>query len=139
MNLLKAITTVGGFTLLSRIFGFIRDILIANFLGAGAAADAFFVAFRFPNLFRRLFAEGAFAAAFVPIFSGQLENESREQAFAIAAEVRKYGALLFRGGAFKPRSSPYSFQGLGEAGLKILAEVREEFGSASSAPQSMEA
>ena len=72
MNLLKAITTVGGFTLLSRVFGFIRDILIANFLGAGAVADAFFVAFRFPNLFRRLFAEGAFSAAFVPIFSRAL-------------------------------------------------------------------
>ncbi len=76
MNLLKAITTVGGYTLLSRVFGFTRDILIANFLGAGAVADAFFVAFRFPNLFRRLFAEGAFAAAFVPIFSRSLEKRN---------------------------------------------------------------
>ncbi|MEK9672039.1 MAG: murein biosynthesis integral membrane protein MurJ [Rhodospirillaceae bacterium] len=73
MNLLKAITTVGGYTLLSRVFGFVRDILIANFLGAGMVADAFVVAFRLPNLFRRLFAEGAFAAAFVPLFSRELE------------------------------------------------------------------
>ncbi len=64
----------------------------------------------------------------ITIIAGPCAVESREQAFAIAAEVKKYGALLFRGGAFKPRSSPYSFQGLGEAGLKILAEVREEFG-----------
>jgi len=87
MNLLKAITTVGGYTLLSRVFGFIRDILIANFLGAGAVADAFFVAFRFPNLFRRLFAEGAFAAAFVPIFSSSLENEPRDQSLLFANQA----------------------------------------------------
>ena len=73
MNLLKAITTVGGFMLLSRVFGFVRDMLIANFLGAGMVADAFVVAFRLPNLFRRLFAEGAFAAAFVPLFARELE------------------------------------------------------------------
>ncbi|PIW26449.1 MAG: murein biosynthesis integral membrane protein MurJ [Rhodospirillales bacterium CG15_BIG_FIL_POST_REV_8_21_14_020_66_15] len=75
MNLLKAIATVGGFTLLSRVFGFVRDMLIANFLGAGMVADAFVVAFRFPNLFRRLFAEGAFAAAFVPLFARELEGD----------------------------------------------------------------
>ena len=80
MNLLRAITTVGGYTMLSRVFGFVRDILIAAVLGAGSVADAFFVAFRFPNLFRRLFAEGAFAAAFVPIFSSSLEQEGREKA-----------------------------------------------------------
>ena len=62
------------------------------------------------------------------VIAGPCAVESREQAFAIAGEVRRYGATLFRGGAFKPRSSPYSFQGLGEEGLKILAEVREETG-----------
>jgi len=87
MNLLKAITTVGGYTMLSRVFGFIRDILIASVLGAGTVADAFFVAFRFPNLFRRLFAEGAFAAAFVPIFSGALETEGREKAKQFADQA----------------------------------------------------
>ena len=84
MNLMKAITTVGGYTMLSRVFGFVRDIMIAAVLGAGSVADAFFVAFRFPNLFRRLFAEGAFAAAFVPIFSSILEQEGRERAKELA-------------------------------------------------------
>lgn len=86
MNLLKAITTVGGFTLLSRVFGFLRDILIANVLGAGMVADAFVVAFRLPNLFRRLFAEGAFAAAFVPLFSRELEGPDALEARARARE-----------------------------------------------------
>jgi 3-deoxy-7-phosphoheptulonate synthase len=62
------------------------------------------------------------------IIAGPCAIESREQAFAAAARVRRAGARLFRGGAFKPRTSPYSFQGLGEEGLKILAEVRQEFG-----------
>ena len=87
MNLLKAITTVGGYTMLSRVLGFVRDILIASILGAGTVADCFFVAFRFPNLFRRLFAEGAFAAAFVPIFSNLLEAEGRDKAKAFADQA----------------------------------------------------
>jgi len=66
MVLLRSIATVGGLTLISRIFGFIRDILIAAILGASLLADAFFIAFKLPNLFRRLFAEGAFAAAAQP-------------------------------------------------------------------------
>ncbi len=73
--------------MLSRIFGFARDILIANFLGAGAVADAFVVAFRFPNLFRRLFAEGAFAAAFVPMFSRSIEGEGEIPAKRFAEEA----------------------------------------------------
>lgn len=62
------------------------------------------------------------------IIAGPCAVESREQALAIAREVKKYGAVMMRGGAFKPRTSPYSFQGLGEEGLKILAEVRETTG-----------
>lgn len=69
MNLLKALATVSGMTLLSRILGFIRDFVIARTFGAGMATDAFFVAFRLPNLLRRLFAEGAFSQAFVPILA----------------------------------------------------------------------
>ncbi len=87
MKFLKAVTTVGFFTLLSRVFGFIRDILIASVLGAGGVADAFFLALRLPNLFRRLFAEGALAAAFVPIFSNILEQNGRDQARAFAEQV----------------------------------------------------
>ncbi|MFO7752961.1 MAG: 3-deoxy-7-phosphoheptulonate synthase [Desulfobacteraceae bacterium] len=66
----------------------------------------------------------------IVVVAGPCAVESREQALAVAKEVRKYGAVLFRGGAFKPRSSPYSFQGLEEEGLKILAEVREKTGLA---------
>lgn len=87
MNLFRAITTVGGFTMPSRIFGFIRDMMIASFLGAGLIADAFFVAFKLPNLFRKLFAEGAFAAAFVPIFAGRLEGDGPEPAKRFAEEA----------------------------------------------------
>ncbi len=97
MNLMRAITTVGGFTMLSRVFGFIRDIMIANFLGAGMVADAFFVAFRFPNLFRRLFAEGAFSAAFVPIFSGVLENEGDQKARLFANQAFSVLAIILAG------------------------------------------
>jgi putative peptidoglycan lipid II flippase len=69
MNLLKALATVSSMTLLSRILGFVRDLVIARVFGAGLATDAFFVAFKLPNLLRRLFAEGAFSQAFVPILS----------------------------------------------------------------------
>src|SRR5881227_2162536 len=67
--MLGRIFTVGGYTLLSRLTGFARDIMLAAFLGAGPVADAFFVAFRLPNHFRAIFAEGAFNAAFVPAYA----------------------------------------------------------------------
>lgn len=73
MNLLKALATISSLTLVSRILAFVRDILIARIFGAGMATDAFFVAFKLPNLLRRLFAEGAFSQAFVPIF-GEYKN-----------------------------------------------------------------
>ena len=69
MNLLRALATVSGMTTLSRVLGYVRDFLIARAFGAGLATDAFFVAFKIPNLLRRLFAEGAFSQAFVPILS----------------------------------------------------------------------
>lgn len=87
MTLSRAIAVVGGYTMLSRVTGLVRDILIARFLGAGMIADAFFVAFKLPNFFRRLFAEGAFNAAFVPMFSRLLEKEGREAARDFAAEI----------------------------------------------------
>ncbi len=87
MNLLRGFATVGGYTAASRVLGFVRDILIAQALGSGPIADAFFVAFRFPNLFRRLFGEGAFNAAFVPLFAGRLEREGREAARAFAEQA----------------------------------------------------
>ncbi|MDR1889499.1 MAG: murein biosynthesis integral membrane protein MurJ [Zoogloeaceae bacterium] len=78
MNLLRALVTVSGMTLLSRILGFVRDFVIARSFGAGALTDAFFVAFKLPNLLRRLFAEGAFSQAFVPIL-GEYKNQQGEE------------------------------------------------------------
>ncbi|MDG2319838.1 MAG: murein biosynthesis integral membrane protein MurJ [Rhodospirillaceae bacterium] len=86
-SLLRNFATVGGMTLISRVTGFVRDIFIAGVLGAGLAADAFLIAFQFPNLFRRLFAEGAFSAGFVPIFSEILEKEGRDKARRFAEEA----------------------------------------------------
>ena len=77
MNLLRALATVSGMTLLSRILGFVRDFVIARAFGAGLATDAFFVAFKLPNLLRRMFAEGAFSQAFVPIL-GEYKNSRSE-------------------------------------------------------------
>ena len=72
MNLIKSTSTFSFFTFISRILGYLRDVLIAIYLGSGPVADAFFVAFRIPNTFRRLFSEGTFNAAFVPSYSSQL-------------------------------------------------------------------
>lgn len=73
--------------MLSRVFGFIRDMMVAAFLGTGPVADAFFAAFRFPNLFRRLFAEGAFGSAFVPLFVKKLENDGFVAARVFAGDA----------------------------------------------------
>ncbi|MEM9049494.1 MAG: murein biosynthesis integral membrane protein MurJ [Pseudomonadota bacterium] len=82
IRLIAGFLTVGGWTMASRVLGFARDILIAAFLGAGPAAQAFVVAFTLPNLFRRFFAEGAFNTAFVPMFSHRLERGEDAQGFA---------------------------------------------------------
>ena len=86
MNLIKSTGTFSFFTLISRLTGYLRDILIAIFLGAGPIADAFFVAFRFPNTFRRLFSEGTFNAAFVPSYSSEL-NKSKKSAELFANSI----------------------------------------------------
>ncbi len=80
----RAIATVGGLTLLSRVAGFARDILNAALLGAGPVSDAFFVALKLPNLFRRLFGEGAFSVAFVPLFNAEMQANGRDAAHAFA-------------------------------------------------------
>ena len=98
MNLFKSIATFGGFTLLSRITGFFRDMILANFLGAGLVSDAFFVAFKLPNLFRSLFAEGAFTTAFVPMLSQKLVCEDKKQAVLFAAKA--ISVLAFFVGVF---------------------------------------
>ncbi|SHJ99728.1 putative peptidoglycan lipid II flippase [Roseomonas rosea] len=85
--MLKGILTVGGWTMASRVLGFLRDMLIAASLGAGPIADAFFIALKLPNLFRRLFGEGAFNAAFVPAFASTLTLDGRAQARALAERM----------------------------------------------------
>ncbi len=87
MALLRSIATVGGMTMVSRVLGFVRDILVAAVLGAGPVADAFFVAFKLPNLFRRLFAEGAFNLAFVPLYAGGLESDGQAEAKVFAEQA----------------------------------------------------
>ena len=83
MNLLSSTSVYSFFTLISRILGYLRDILIAIFLGASIFADAFFVAFRLPNTFRRLFAEGTFNAAFIPSYtSSKVESSKKGKKFA---------------------------------------------------------
>src|SRR5688572_24811825 len=85
MKLYRGFATVGAMTGFSRVLGFVRDVLIAATLGAGPVADAFFVAFRIPNLFRRIFAEGAFSAAFIPLFAKRFDDgggETEARAFA---------------------------------------------------------
>ncbi|MEM1313038.1 MAG: lipid II flippase MurJ, partial [Pseudomonadota bacterium] len=95
--MLRSFATVGGWTMASRVLGFVRDILIAAALGAGPAAQAFVTAFTLPNLFRRFFAEGAFNTAFVPMFSRRLEAEGREDARAFAEDALAALALFLLG------------------------------------------
>jgi putative peptidoglycan lipid II flippase len=87
MSLLKSMATVSGFTALSRVLGFIRDICMGFFLGSGHAADAFFAAFKFPNLFRRIFGEGAFNSAFVPLFGKELNEKGKKEAVQFASQT----------------------------------------------------
>src|SRR3954468_19752979 len=92
MNLLRALVTVSGFTLISRILGYARDFVIARAFGAGLFTDAFFVAFRIPNLLRRLFAEGAFSQAFVPVLAEHKNRTSPEETRVLIDGV---GTVLF--------------------------------------------
>ncbi len=87
MSFARSIATVSGFTVISRVGGFIRDQLTAIFLGAGTESDAFFVAQKLPNLFRSLFAEGAFTAAFVPLYAAERQKKGFERAQKFAAEA----------------------------------------------------
>mgnify|MGYP003110177416 CR=1 FL=1 len=87
MKLFRSAATIGGLTGISRILGLIRDMLMAAFLGAGPVADAFFVAFKLPNFFRRLFAEGAFNAAFIPYFSRLYSESGLRQAVRNAEQI----------------------------------------------------
>src|SRR6201986_972822 len=90
MSLLRNFLNVGAMTTGSRILGFVRDALVAAVLGTGPAADAYLAAFRFPNLFRRLFAEGAFNTAFIPLFAKHLEQDGMEPARLWAGRIMSW-------------------------------------------------
>jgi putative peptidoglycan lipid II flippase len=88
LSLLKNVGTIGGLTAVSRVFGFVRDVMLARVLGAGGVADAWQLAFQLPNIFRRLFAEGAFASAFVPLFNRHMsDGDDTRPAARFAGEV----------------------------------------------------
>lgn len=97
MNLLRALVTVSGMTLLSRILGFVRDFVIARTFGAGVATDAFFVAFRLPNLLRRMFAEGAFSQAFVPILAEYKNRQGPDEAHRLIDRAATLLGLVVTG------------------------------------------
>ena len=91
----RAAGTVGAATFLSRIFGYIRDMVLAAFFGAGPLTDAFIAAFRIPNLLRRLFGEGSLGISFIPVFSELLEKNGKQEAFRLAySAVRLLSVVL---------------------------------------------
>jgi putative peptidoglycan lipid II flippase len=90
MSLIRSTTTIGGYTLISRVLGFVRDVTIASGIGASYLSDAFFIAFKLPNFLRRLFAEGAFNSAFVPMFAGMLAVEGKDRARVFASEAMSF-------------------------------------------------
>ena len=89
-SLLRSTTLVSLMTFISRMVGFVRDMVLANFFGAQAGMDAFFVAFRIPNFMRRLFAEGAFAQAFVPVLAEYQKTRSPEDVRTFIARISGY-------------------------------------------------
>ena len=93
MNLFKTLASVGGMTTISRILGFVRDSIIARVFGVGIETDAFFVAFKIPNLLRRISAEGAFTQAFVPILS---EYKNRKSKIEVSYLINKVATLLIK-------------------------------------------
>src|SRR5436190_10280809 len=94
MNLLRALATVSSLTLVSRILGYLRDFIIARAFGASLATDAFFVAFRIPNLLRRLFAEGSFAQAFVPVLAEYKSKQGFEATRLLVDHVATLLAII---------------------------------------------
>src|ERR1044072_9949099 len=93
MNLVRSLGSVGGLTLVSRVLALVRDTLQASYVGAGFASDAFFVSFRLPNMFRALFAEGGFSAAFIPMFNKKVA-ESGELSASLNFAERTLAVLL---------------------------------------------
>jgi putative peptidoglycan lipid II flippase len=122
VNLIKATGTIGGLTLVSRVAGFAREMLMSRVMGASWQADAFFVAFRLPNTFRRLFGEGAFSAGFVPLYAQRLQGENGDtQAKVFAEEILAVfvPALVLFTFVFEIVMGPFVFLISGYAGEKL--------------------
>ncbi len=124
----RAAGVIGFYTLLSRILGLVRDMVLASLFGSGMAADAFFVAFRIPNLLRRLLAEGSLTISFIPVFTEYLETRTREQAFELARITLTLLALLLTavtlaGVIFSPWIVRIQAFGFGSAGDKYELTV----------------
>jgi putative peptidoglycan lipid II flippase len=94
MKLLNAMATIAGFTMLSRIAGMVRDMLTASYLGVGPAADAFFVALKLPNFFRRIAAEGAFSVSFIPLYSKTIEQDGDDEAGKFSGQVCSFMLII---------------------------------------------
>ncbi len=125
----RNIVTVGFWTLVSRVLGFLRDVLIADRLGAGMVADAFFVALKLPDLFRQLFGEGAFNASFIPAFAGVLATDGRKAARRFAEEVTSVmviwlGVLSVVGVVFMPELMVVLAPGFAAIPAKFALAVR---------------
>lgn len=130
MGLFRSAATVSSFTLLSRITGLVRDIFIASSFGAGPLTDAFWVAFRIPNLLRRLFAEGAFAQAFVPILGQTREQESEERVRELLDRVALlFTVVLMLVAAIGMLATPWVVS-IMASGMKLSAERQTEFQAA---------
>ncbi|MDZ7699996.1 MAG: murein biosynthesis integral membrane protein MurJ [Deltaproteobacteria bacterium] len=124
----RAAGVVGFFTLLSRILGLVRDMVLATLFGSGMAADAFFVAFRIPNLLRRLFAEGSLTISFIPIFTEYLTQKGKEDAFELARVVLTLLTLILAvvtvmGILLSPWIVRLQAFGFGDAGIKYELTV----------------
>ena len=100
VRLTRTAGVVGLATLISRVLGYVRDMVIASFFGAGFASDAFIAAFRIPNLLRRLFGEGTLSVAFIPVFSDVLNQQGRAEAARLAVSSLRLAAVVLFGAVF---------------------------------------
>ena len=137
-NVIRLAFAVGGFTLLSRVLGMVRDVLTAGFFGTSLAMSSFVVAFRIPNLFRALFGEGALSSAFIPVFMDSRRNEGEDAAWRLARRVTTLvgvvllgivalgiGLFVLAGGAAVAAPAVWALQGLVLlVGIALLALAR---------------
>ena len=123
MNLLKTAATISGLTLLSRITGLARETLTAAYFGAGSQTDAFFVAFRLPNLLRRLFAEGAFSQAFVPVLGQIKAQEGEAAALGLPETLRSSWPPRWPQYAWPPSLGRQSWSGSCREASQVIARL----------------